>query len=379
MTAEPHSLPLEPHVARLEVRHVGKRFDGVTAVQDVSFTVEHGAFTALLGPSGCGKTTLLRIIAGFTRPDRGTVLVNGTDIGPLPAEKRHMGLVFQSYALFPHLTVAENIAFGLHVRHLPRHVVRTQVEQALALVRLEGLGGRKPSQLSGGQQQRVALARALVIEPDILLLDEPLSALDRAIRLDMQAELRHIQQELGVTTVFVTHDQEEALTLANQVVVLRAGVVQQHGAPHDLYMQPANLFVATFLGAANVIPGILEEGPEGGWCVRYGPVQIPVTCRSGFHAGEPVQTIIRPEWLSLRSRDDKDATGLLGRISAMRFVGPLSEVTLQVGDVEMRALTLTSTDAPWRVNDVVSVGINRQDLPVYHRADNEREASEDRA
>ncbi len=361
-------------MARLEMQHVSKSFDSVVAVSDVSFTVEQGGVTALLGPSGCGKTTLLRMIAGFVEPDTGVVLVDGTDISGLPPEKRQIGLVFQSYALFPHLTVADNIAFGLQTRRLPRTVVRERVAAALALVRLEGLGARKPAQLSGGQQQRVALARALVIEPRILLLDEPLSALDRAIRLEMQAELRRIQQEVRITTVFVTHDQEEALTLADQVVVLRNGVLQQQGPPQDLYMQPSNPFVSTFLGAANTVPGVLEVAPDGGWQVRHRDVSIPLAPRAGFDIGQRVQAVIRPEWLSVGPLTADQGHRLSGRIEMIRFAGPMSELSLRAGpmselslrvsDLEMRALTLTA-DTPWREGDTVALCVNRQDLPLY--------------
>ncbi|HZS95061.1 MAG TPA: ABC transporter ATP-binding protein [Chloroflexota bacterium] len=351
-------------MAQLEIRNAAKRFGMVTALDGVSLTVADGEFAAILGPSGCGKTTLLRIVAGFVHPDSGQVLVDGRDMTNIAPERRNMGLVFQSYALFPHLSVAENIAYGLRARGMPRAEIRQKVDDALRLVRLEGLGGRKPAEISGGQQQRVALARALVIEPDILLLDEPLSALDRAIRIQMQAELRRIQAEVGITTIFVTHDQEEAMTLANRVVVLRNGVIQQQGTPEDLYLQPANPFVSTFLGAANTVRGTLEVA-DGAWQVRHGEIAIPVAPRAGFRSGELVDVVVRPEWIDISVPTDGGA--IEAEVVEVHFGGSTNEITVRHGDLELRSLRLSSV-TQWHTGQRVGVRIDRTDLPLYPAA-----------
>jgi len=243
--------------ATIKLEQVTKTFDGrVVAVDDVTLDIEAGEFFSLLGPSGCGKTTSLRMIAGFELPDSGRVHVGGRDITDLPVHRRDMGMVFQSYALFPHRTVAENVAFGLRMREVPKPDIARRVKAALALVELTGLEERKPAQLSGGQQQRVALARALVVEPPVLLCDEPLGALDRKLRQQMQFELKELQKRLGVTLVFVTHDQEEALAMSDRIAVMNKGRVEQVGAPTEIYERPRTRFVADFIGEIN----ILEDG-----------------------------------------------------------------------------------------------------------------------
>ena len=237
--------------ARNVVKEFGSGTAAVRALDDVSVAILEGEFFTLLGPSGCGKTTLLRLIAGFEMPSSGTILLNGADITYLPPNKRPVNTVFQSYALFPHLTVAENIGFGLQMQHRPKAEVKARVDQMLALVKLEPLAGRKSAQLSGGQQQRVALARALAPEPKVLLLDEPLSALDLKLRKEMQIELKRLQTETGITFIFVTHDQEEALTMSDRIGVMSAGKLQQVGAPKEIYTRPVNRFVASFIGETN--------------------------------------------------------------------------------------------------------------------------------
>src|SRR5882724_982392 len=242
--------------ATIKLDNVTKTFDGaVVAVDGVTLDIAAGEFFSLLGPSGCGKTTSLRMIAGFETPDSGRVHVGGRDITDLPVHKRDMGMVFQSYALFPHRTVAENVAFGLRMRDVPKPDIERRVEAALALVALTGLEERKPGQLSGGQQQRVALARALVVEPPVLLCDEPLGALDRKLRQQMQFELKELQKRLGVTLVFVTHDQEEALAMSDRIAVMNHGRVEQVGAPTEIYERPRTRFVADFIGEINLLEG----------------------------------------------------------------------------------------------------------------------------
>src|SRR5580698_9556317 len=245
-------------MAKLEIQNLVKRYGDFHAVRDVSLSVADGEFLVLLGPSGCGKTTTLRMVAGFIEPTGGTVRLGGADVTLLPPWKRNAGMVFQSYALFPHLTVAQNVAFGLEMRKLPRADINNRVEETLALVRLEGYGGRLPRQLSGGQQQRVALARALAIHPDVLLLDEPLSNLDAKLRQEVRVEIRELQRRMGLTTVMVTHDQEEALTMADRLVVMNEGSVRQVGSQRDLYERPADRFVAGFVGRSTFLDGVIE-------------------------------------------------------------------------------------------------------------------------
>ena len=245
-------------MARLDIDELAKRYGDFYAVRNVSLEVADGEFLVLLGPSGCGKTTTLRMVAGFIEPTAGRVRLGGHDVTLLPPWKRNAGMVFQSYALFPHLTVAQNVAFGLEMRKLAKVEVGQRVEEALALVRLGGYGGRLPRQLSGGQQQRVALARALAIRPDVLLLDEPLSNLDAKLRQEVRVEIRELQQKLGLTTVMVTHDQEEALTMADRLVVMSEGSVRQIGTQRDLYERPADRFVADFVGRSTFFEGLVE-------------------------------------------------------------------------------------------------------------------------
>jgi ABC-type Fe3+/spermidine/putrescine transport system ATPase subunit len=243
-------------MARVELRHLSKSYPGVAALADVDVTIESGEFFTLLGPSGCGKTTLLRTVAGFNRQDNGEVWVAGTRIDDVPAYRRNIGLVFQDYAIFPHMSVGDNVAFGLRNRRRPSDEIAQRVARALDLVRLSGFASRLPHQLSGGQQQRVGLARAVVIEPQILLMDEPLSNLDAKLRIELRDDIRDLQRSLGITTIYVTHDQDEALVMSDRICVMQAGRVHQVGTPWDVYARPATLFVASFVGAMNVIAGV---------------------------------------------------------------------------------------------------------------------------
>ncbi|WP_460128548.1 ABC transporter ATP-binding protein [Thermococcus prieurii] len=280
----------------VELRNVSKRWDGFELRVDLS--VKDGEFLTLLGPSGCGKTTTLRIIAGLEKPDSGRVLFGGTDVTGLEPNERNIGIVFQDYALFPHMTVFKNIAFGLEMRKLPRAEVERRVRWALELVGLEGLENRYPEQLSGGQQQRVALARALVIEPEVLLLDEPLSNLDAKIRERLRSEIRRIQRELGITTVYVTHDQEEAMVVSDRIAVMNVGRVEQIGEPLELYYKPRTEFVARFLGTSN----ILELEAENG-VARLGNLEFSVG------VDEKVKVFFRPESVLITEGEDATVTG----------------------------------------------------------------------
>jgi putative spermidine/putrescine transport system ATP-binding protein len=287
-------------VAHLELSEVTRHYGAVRAVDRVSLALAQGERAALLGPSGCGKTTTLNMIAGFLAPDSGTIRIAGRDVARVPAHRRNTGMVFQSYALFPHLTVADNVAFGLRMRSVPGAEAAARVRDALALVRLASLGDRYPRQLSGGQQQRVALARALVIRPEILLLDEPLSNLDAKLRQEMRVELVEILEKVGITTVFVTHDQEEALSLADRVVVMNEGRIEQVGTPSEVYEEPATPFVAKFLGEANVLEGrVVARNGSGVVCEVEGGFRIRSRRPVEVAPGAAVEVIVRAERLRL--------------------------------------------------------------------------------
>ena len=287
---------------QLEIRGVTKRFGSHTALSELDLTVEAGEFLSLLGPSGCGKTTLLRIIAGFEDPTTGQVLLSGQDLVGVPAHRRPVNTVFQSYALFPHMTVADNVAYGLKQKRVPKPEIRERVIEALRLVQMDSLADRRPEQLSGGQQQRVALARALVNRPQVLLLDEPMSALDRKLREEMQIELKRLHAELGMTFVFVTHDQEEALAMSDRIVVLNAGEIQQVGSAEEIYSRPANRFVAGFIGKQNFVAATVE-GREGDTVLlRTARSRITVPAAAlpaGIAEGSRVEAAVRPEIITV--------------------------------------------------------------------------------
>jgi putative spermidine/putrescine transport system ATP-binding protein len=311
-------------MARLDIDRLVKRYGDFHAVRDVSLEVADGEFVVLLGPSGCGKTTTLRMVAGFIEPTSGRVRLAGGDVTLLPPWKRNAGMVFQSYALFPHLTVAQNVAFGLEMRKLPRADIERRVEEALALVRLGGYGGRLPRQLSGGQQQRVALARELAIRPDVLLLDEPLSNLDAKLRQEVRVEIRELQRQLGLTTVMVTHDQEEALTMADRLVVMNEGSVRQVGSQRDLYERPADRFVAGFVGRTTFLAGSIEAPgrfrSDGG---------LALACTGG-NPGRAALSL-RPERveIGLQPRSGLD-NSLPGTVEFVSYLGALIDIHVRL-------------------------------------------------
>lgn len=285
----------------VELRNVTKRFGGFTAVSEVNLSIQTGEFLTLLGPSGCGKTTLLRMISGFETPTEGTVWLNGEDVTHLPPYRRNVNQVFQSYALFPHLTVEENIGFGLKMQKLPRPEIVQRVKEATELVSLAGMEQRKPSQLSGGQRQRVALARAIVCQPKVLLLDEPLSALDAKLRHLMQVELKRLQKKLGITFVFVTHDQEEALTMSDRIAVVNKGRIEQLGESTDIYHSPQTTFVANFIGQANILEGKLIADEGNFTRLRLiGDVEVLVPSESRLDTMTDLLVSIRPEKVHLQ-------------------------------------------------------------------------------
>jgi spermidine/putrescine transport system ATP-binding protein len=323
LTVEAASPPAAPPATEYDIRLIGltKRFDEVVAVDDISLDIDRGHFFALLGPSGCGKTTTLRMIGGFEEPTQGRIELGGVDVAPLPPYKRDVNTVFQSYALFPHLSIFENVAFGLRRRGVKKGELRTLVIEALELVGLAGLERRKPRQLSGGQQQRIALARALVNRPRVLLLDEPLGALDLKLRKEMQLELKRIQNEVGITFVHVTHDQEEAMTMADRIVIMNSGRIEQFGTPTELYESPRTAFVAGFLGVSNLLEAeVVGEGTvklNDGTIVR---VPSETLNRTGF-----LQIGVRPEKLRIGGGEENS---LVGTVTESAYIGVSTQYIL---------------------------------------------------
>ncbi len=310
---------------------VTKRFGSVTAVSEVSLEVRRGEFLTLLGPSGCGKTTLLNLVAGFLEPSRGEIYIGEARVTHVPTYQRDFGMVFQNYALFPHMNVFENVAFGLNMRKVPKGEIQSRVDEALDIVRLGGYGARRARELSGGQQQRVALARAIVIKPQVLLLDEPLSALDKNLRASMQVELKEIQRRVGITTIFVTHDQGEALSLSDRIAIISEGKIQQLSKPDEAYRHPQNSFVASFIGDINRIPARLVEVSGDEVTIEAGEARIRIPkarCRAA-RAGDPVWLFVRPEALEAVPEDTENA--ILGTIHAHVYQGTHIEVHIDAG------------------------------------------------
>ena len=312
----------------LELTGVQKRFGDVAAVEDFNLAADRGEFVSFLGPSGCGKTTTLRMIAGFEQPTEGSIAVDGREITRQPPNRRNVGMVFQSYALFPNMTVGDNIGFGLKVRKRPKDQISKRVEELLTLIHLEGRGNRYPYQLSGGQQQRVALARALALEPQVLLLDEPLSALDAKIRVALRKEIRTIQRQLGITTVYVTHDQEEALSLSDRVVVMSEGRIEQIGTPAEIYNFPATPFVASFVGTLNLVAANVVEASTGRLSVAGQEVRAakPIT---EARDGGTVTLALRPESIELGEAGGSNR--LSGQIEDASFLGSIVRTRVNVG------------------------------------------------
>jgi putative spermidine/putrescine transport system ATP-binding protein len=358
-------------IESVRLEGITKRFDRVVAVDRVSLVVRRGEFVCLLGPSGCGKTTTLRMIAGFVEPDEGRIAIDGEDVTDRPPNRRDIGMVYQSYALFPHMTVFDNVAFGLRMRGIGRAQRGERVRQALALVDLAGLEERRPAQLSGGQQQRVALARAIVIQPSVLLLDEPLSNLDAKLRQRMQLELRALQRRVGITTIHVTHDQEEALTLADTVVILNRGAVEQVGSPQDVYARPRSAFVGDFLGRANFLAGRLAAGATPSTGIAFVADRgeaLAVRDEAGLPAGTAVQAFIRPEHVQLRRAPEGRGTenGLPGRVTQVVFGG--SVVTIEIETETGRRLIVErpsgGPEATYEPGEAVTAVLPREALRI---------------
>jgi spermidine/putrescine ABC transporter ATP-binding subunit len=319
----------------IELRGIAKRYDTTLAVDEVSLSIAAGEFVSFLGPSGSGKTTTLLLVAGFLAPTAGSILLGGKDITGLPPYRRNIGMVYQNYALFPHLTVAKNIAFPLRMRGVARAQIERRVERALALVRLEGMQARLPNQLSGGQQQRVALARALVFEPPLLLMDEPLGALDKKLRDELQIEIKRIQREIRSTVIYVTHDQEEAMSMSDRIVVMHRGRVEQVGPPDELYERPATRFVADFLGTSNFLEAVVEATGAPARMRTRGGLALDVAALSGRRAGEPCTVTIRPERIRIGAAVRADERPRPARVVECSYHGDTQrfQVELDGGEV----------------------------------------------
>jgi len=330
--------------ASVEFRHVTKRFREVVAVDDFSLSVEKGQFVTLLGSSGSGKSTSLMMLAGFMTPDAGHIYLDGQDITELPPHRRNIGLVYQNYALFPHMTVAANVGFPLKMRNVGKDEIARRVKATLQKVRLDGFAERFPSQLSGGQQQRVALARAMVFEPAILLMDEPLGALDKNLREEMQLEIKRIQQDAGITTIYVTHDQEEAMSMSDNVVVMSKGRIEQAAPPAELYEHPSNAFIAQFIGSANVIPGTLKHTNGRQSFLSDDGAVMPLVTENAIADGTRKAAVIRPE--RVRFAAANDAGALPATVESVLYGGTMIRYVTRAGNQRIDVVAVNSGDAP---------------------------------
>ena len=346
-------------MAFLEISGLQKSFGTMRVVKDFNLNVEKGEFVSLLGPSGCGKTTVLRMVAGFEAPSAGTIHIDGKDVVGQRPNQRNIGMVFQAYALFPNLTVAQNVGFGLKIKGVARDEAAARVKEMLAMIGLPDLGNRYPFQLSGGQQQRVALARALAVRPQVLLLDEPLSALDAKIRVSLRNEIRAIQRELGITTIFVTHDQEEALSMSDRVVVMNGGIAEQVGPPFEIYNRPKTRFVAQFVGTLNLLEATVTNAATGDITIGSVPVALnrPIT-------GKTATLALRPEVVTLGRAPGRD-TVLTGTISDVHFLGSVIRIKVATpsGSVSLDTFNRPDTPPP-AVGDSTEISVSAGDLLV---------------
>lgn len=341
--------------------NISKSFGNTMVLDDLNLSVKENEFLTLLGPSGCGKTTTLRILGGFEKPDMGKVIFDGADITNLPPNKRNLNTVFQKYALFTHMTIAENIAFGLKIKNKPKSYIDDKIKYALKLVNLDGFENRHPDSLSGGQQQRIAIARAIVNEPKVLLLDEPLGALDLKLRQDMAYELIRLKNELGITFIYVTHDQEEALTMSDTIVVMNQGYIQQMGTPEDIYNEPENAFVADFIGDSNILSGLMLQDK----LVEILGTRFPCV-DTGFGQNKPVDVVIRPEDIELR----KPNQGIInGRVSHIIFKGVHYEMEVMAGGFEW----LVHSTIMHPVGEEVSLWVDPFNIQIMNKPESEDE------
>jgi putative spermidine/putrescine transport system ATP-binding protein/spermidine/putrescine transport system ATP-binding protein len=354
-------------MARVELQNITKSFGAIKAVHESNVAFEEGSFTTLLGPSGCGKTTILRMVSGLEKPSSGDIRIGDKRINDVPIHKRNLGLVFQNYALFPHRTIAENIAFGLKYRDVPKADVAQKVKEALDVVRLPGVEDRYPSQLSGGQQQRIAMARAIVIEPDVLLLDEPLSALDANLREEMRVELKAIQDRIGVTTIFVTHDQSEALAMSDKIIVMSAGRIEQIGAPQEVYNNPASEFVANFLGASNLMDVTVAARSHETVTLdvpHFGKTPIPASNAINLGDATSGRLVVRAEKLHLS--DGAAPEGMVsarGTVEAVDYQGQVARYFVRIGDTQLQAMNMIE-GSPFAQGAEVSVVLKPADCSV---------------
>ena len=342
----------------IELKNLSKNFDDNQVLKGIDLNIYENEFLTLLGPSGCGKTTILRIIAGFEEPSHGQILFNGKDIGKVPAYKREVNTVFQKYALFPFLNVFDNVAFGLNLKKEDKEIIKEKVTRMLKLVGLEGFDKRDVTSLSGGQQQRVAIARALVNEPKVLLLDEPLAALDAKLRKGMQAELKKIQKEVGITFIFVTHDQEEALSMSDTIVVMNDGVIQQIGTPMDIYNEPQNRFVANFIGESNIIEGVMPKD-----CLVVFDGKQWECVDKGFKENEEIEVVSRPEDMQVVSPEIGIVTGI---IVSKIFMGVHYEYLVETDIRKYKVHTTKDLN----MNSTVGLTIDPYDIQVMHKMEN---------
>ena len=345
----------------IDLQHITKIYDDNTVLDDLNLYIRENEFLTLLGPSGCGKTTTLRIIGGFEKPDNGCVLFNGKDITNMPPNKRQLNTVFQKYALFPHMTIAENIAFGLKIKGKTKSYIQDKIRYALKLVNLDGYENRMPDSLSGGQQQRIAIARAIVNEPKLLLLDEPLGALDLKLRQDMQYELIRLKNELGITFIYVTHDQEEALTMSDTIVVMNQGYIQQIGTPEDIYNEPENAFVADFIGDSNIFNAIMVRDK----LVNIVGAEFPCV-DTGFGTNKPVDAVIRPEDIDLVKPEESTLKGV---VTHLIFKGVHYEMEVLANNYEW---LVHSTDM-FPVGTEVGIHVDPFDIQIMKKPESEDE------
>jgi spermidine/putrescine transport system ATP-binding protein len=367
--SSPQPVTPNPHQgATVLLEDVSKTFSDLPAVDSFGLEISEGEFVSLLGPSGCGKTTLLRIIAGFETPDRGRISVGGVEMTRVPPNKRPVNLVFQRATLFPHLTVEENVAFGLKLARVPKGAIATRVAEALTLVRLPGFEKRDVETLSGGEAQRVALARALVNRPKVLLLDEPLGALDLQIRRQLQVELKEIHRTLGTTFVFVTHDQEEAMTMSDRIVVMNEGRISQTGTPREIYRHPQTLFTARFVGSSNLWEGTVQSKDDEGTVVSVAGRPILAGPQSGVVMGQAVWVVLRPESLEVRVREGADSgerqDSITGVVADTSFLGSIVYYRIDVGHAKVVACRPAEEEDLVVVGDEVVVEWNPRDLQI---------------
>ncbi|WP_093231156.1 ABC transporter ATP-binding protein [Thermoflavimicrobium dichotomicum] len=356
-------------MTNVKLDHVSKYFDKVIGVENIDVEIRSGEFFTFLGPSGCGKTTTLRMIAGFYYPTSGRIFFGDQDVTYLPPNKRNIGMVFQNYALFPHLTVFENVAFGLQVRKKSKQEIREKVERALKMVHLDGYGNRRIDQLSGGQQQRVALARALVIEPQILLLDEPLSNLDAKLREETRVEIKRLQLELGITTIYVTHDQAEAMAMSDRIMVMKNGVVQQVGTPEEIYNRPNNQFVASFIGESNLLEGTVEEMDDRLVKVRISPELVLSGWKENaapgvqLKKGEKTTVSIRPESIREASSSEQGEENVVrGQVTLSEFTGVSVNYLTRVGEHQLKSMFVNRGFRVYQRGEELTISIPKESV-----------------